>query len=100
MKQFIELEEMIIQASEKLKKEHNMHIYKQPMNLAKRIEIIGMYHGELGGILGEVDALRKYRNYLVHGTGSKDVPSEIVSSLVYICKELSNALRRCQLIEN
>ena len=91
---------MIITASEILRKEHRISIYRYPLNLVKRIEIIGMYHGELVEILEKNNTLRKYRNYLIHGTGQKDVLPQMIEFISNINFELHNELNIIYCITN
>lgn len=92
LQEFNKLENIIVKASEKLKNENGLHICSKKTTVANGIEIIGMYHEELYGILKDANNLRRYRNYLIHGTGQKDVPQEMIDYIVDVDNTLRNRL--------
>lgn len=98
LQEFIRLENMIVKAVRELSKKHKLHIYNKKSPIMNGIEIIGTYHGELAIILQKVDNLRRYRNYLVHGTGKKDVPQEMIDDIKYVNCQLYNELAERHLV--
>lgn len=99
LQEFNTLENMIVKAAQKLNKKHKLHIYNKRTAFVNGIETIGMYYGELGEILQKVDELRRYRNYLVHGTGENDVPQEMIDDIKYVNYQLHNELAERQLVD-
>lgn len=91
MRDFKQMETYIIDITSEIEQRHKLHIYKR-MTLVDRIEMIGMYHGEMVGLLSRVNRVRKYRNYLVHGRGDNYVSRDMLEELQKVFYELKEKL--------
>lgn len=91
MRDFKQMETYIINITKEIEQQHKLHIYKR-MTLVDRIEMIGMYHGEMAGLLSRVNRIRQYRNYLVHGRGDNYVSQEMLYELQTVFYQLQEKL--------
>lgn len=91
MRDFKQMETYIIDITNEIEQRHKLHIYKT-MTLVDRIEMIGMYHGEIAGLLSRVNRIRQYRNYLAHGRGDNYVSRDMLGELQAVFNELKAKL--------
>lgn len=91
MRDFKQMEAYIVDITSEIEQQHKPHIYKR-MTLVDRIEMLGMYHGEIAGLLSRVNRIRQYRNYLVHGQGDNYVSRDMLSELQAVFNELKEKL--------